>query len=288
MKISPKFIRLLKRSGMKLRKAAPTILVVGGVGAVLAGTVTACVATTKTKEIMDDHNSALAVVENSPDHVQSVKRVYFSTIFRFIKLYAPSAAVLIVGLVMIFGSHSIMQNRNALLSAELFSVTQAFNAYREKVKERFGAEADDDVAFSDIVKTDENGNSEIFENKDEIITRVKYFSKTTSDCWVDDIDVNMTTLLLLQQSVQEKIDAGIDVFENEIYQTIRMPITKTGCTNGILAIKGRRIDFKPKVVRGEYKTVDGEPEFVYYKSPMIRFEIPTDGNILGKMNIPEV
>lgn len=277
-KIPTKIARPLKKAGLKLRHAAPTILVVSGGVGVIAGTVLACISTTKVDELAKEHEEALDEARNNPDAISSVKKVYVNTIFKGIKLYAGAACAIILGLVMIFGAHSILQSRNAILSAELLSTMQLLNAYKG---ESGGILPDDKVS-------EENGEKKVYEKTKHTGPYIRYFSKDTSTVWVRGaLDANRTTVQLLQQAVQRKIDADIPVVGNDIFGPLGLEFTKTGYTDGYLPEKGKIVDFRPTVIMGEYVN-DGENTiFKPYDEPIIRLDFNFDGYIIDKLDLQE-
>lgn len=278
----------LRKSCLKARKAAPTILVGSGAVAVIGGAIWGCISTTKVPDVMEEHNERLAVVENNPNTTATVKRVYFKTILNFMKLYAPAAAVLIIGLVMIFGSHSIMQTRNALLSAQLLTVTQAFNAYREKVAKEFGTDKDLEFAHNDEIVIGEDGKELRFERCECEDAAVKYYNKNTSTCWVpgsyDVLAMNLSNIQAVERVANIELSTQGYLMLNDVLDQLGMEKTKLGYALGWIADQDTMVEFRPTVVHGRYD----DDNLDSFDCPAIRLDFNISGPILDKLDIPRV
>jgi len=127
MKLPNNVTRTLSKIAMKTRKASPTILVVGGVGAMIFGTVLACKAARKMdnpvdiarKEIEGIHN----MERNDPAFAKSDEskkaklHVYTGLLKRMAILYGPAALAIGGGAACIFAGHHILNKRYIGLAA---------------------------------------------------------------------------------------------------------------------------------------------------------------------------
>ena len=112
----------------KLDKHSPEILVVTGIACVVTSVVTACVATTHLEEAIEETHADLDKVDL---HVKPRKidylKAYIRGGWRFVKLYGPSGALLIVGVVCIGRGHVILKGRYLGATAAYTSLQEAYN-----------------------------------------------------------------------------------------------------------------------------------------------------------------
>ena len=97
--------RTFNRTGLKLKKYSPEILLVAGTVGVVTSTVMACKATLKVEEIVDEAKEkidtihqvsadpAMAEKYSEEDSKKDLAIVYTQTAVKFIKLYAFSKAI---------------------------------------------------------------------------------------------------------------------------------------------------------------------------------------------------
>lgn len=281
--------RALKKGALKIRKAAPNILLGAGVVGVIAGTVLACISTTKTSDIMAEHEEQLKVAEAEPDGITKVRQTYFNTIFKFAKLYLPAAGCIALGFTMIFGSHSILQSRNAMLSAELLGVTQAFNAYRDKVRDKLGADVDGELMHED--KREEiDGQMCVFE--DESLSAVegnyiKHMNRETSTKWVaNSMDMNRFIVERVEKIAQTNFEAHGFLLLNDVLDALGMAKTRQGCTHGWVVESGKVkvIEFRPTFIYGTY---NNEGRSASKDDGCVRLDFNCDGYILDRIDLED-
>lgn len=149
--------KMLLKAGWKIKKHSPEILLVGGLIAGGAAIVTACVQTTKASDILEEHAEAIekahlarkiVVEEERPDDYterdekMNVIFAYRDTAWKMVKLYALPAALCALSTAAILASYGIMRRRNLALTAAYTSLYGAFKAYRTRVREEEGEDAD--------------------------------------------------------------------------------------------------------------------------------------------------
>ena len=164
---------------LKLQKQLPTILVFGGVVGVAASTVTACKATTKLDDILQEQKKTTNTIKKyvekegySEKYTQDDERkdlaiVYTKTGLNIAKLYAPAVILGVLSITAILTSHGMLKKRNVALAAAYTALNKDFGDYRKRLIERFGKELDQELKFNikpkEIVETitDENGNETV-------------------------------------------------------------------------------------------------------------------------------
>ena len=149
--------RTASKYGYKLKKASPTIMIFGAAIVGVAATVSACKATVKAQDILEDHNEMVKAIHETKEKVNSGEMIlkegaaytendykkdlttaYVQTGLKLAKIYAPAVTMGTVALGCMFGSHHIMTKRNASLTAAYIALDKAFNEYKGRVTDRFG------------------------------------------------------------------------------------------------------------------------------------------------------
>ena len=250
-----KLTRTFNRTGLKLQKHSPEILLVAGTVGVVASTVMACKATLKVEEIVDDAkqkidtihevaaNPAMAEKYSEEDSKKDLAIVYTQTAVKFIKLYGPAVALGVASLGCMIGSNRILNKRNAALAAAYAAVDKSFKEYRGRVIERFGEKMDKELRYNikaqevEETTTDENGNEVVTKKTIEVIDPNNYSQYAIifddgNEGW--DPDPERTKYFLIQQQnwANERLKARGHLFLNEVYDLLGAKRTKAGAQVG--------------------------------------------------------
>ena len=162
--------------GFTLKKYSPEILMGVGITGTVVSTVMACKATLKCETLLDEHAEKIEKFEECieldktgemtyplEDQKVDLRVIKIQTTVNFVKLYWPSATVMVASIACILGGHKIMSKRNAALMAAYKLIEEAFGKYRKRVVEELGDTKDahflygtDTVEDSETI-TDENG-----------------------------------------------------------------------------------------------------------------------------------
>ena len=171
--IMTKATQMLSKTAFKLKKASPTIMVVGAAIGGVTATVLACKATLKAQYILAEHKANVEKIHETKDKVDSGEiqlsegETYIKTGMKLAKVYAPAIGLGAASLGCMFGSHHIMTKRNATLTAAYIALEQSFNSYKNRVADRFGErvqhELEQNVKAVEVEtkKVDENGVEEV-------------------------------------------------------------------------------------------------------------------------------
>ena len=170
----------VSRTGFVIKTHSPEILAVAGVVGVVAGTVLACKATTKANDILDEHHKALEQIEEVKQNPDLCKEkdydpetdgnndtllVYVQTGAKFIKLYAPAAVCIALGIACMLGSNYILRNRWLGAAGAYEALNASVKEYRRRVGEDVGEEKEkelwNNVKAIDITEKNENGMDEV-------------------------------------------------------------------------------------------------------------------------------
>ena len=302
-KISNNITRSLHKVGFKIKKHSPEILGVVGVGATV---VTACVATTKLSDILDETTDTIEKINETvanPDFADKYSEedatkdkviVYTQTSVKIAKLYAPSVILGVASVGCFLTSHNILRKRNIALAAAYATVDKGFKEYRSRVVERFGEALDQELRFNvkakefEEVVINEKGEEEIVKKTVSVVDPNTYsdyarFFDEACPGWSKDPEYNLTFLKRQQNFANEKLQTNGFLFLNDVYEMIGIPKTKAGQIVGWIydeknPVGDNFVDFGIYDVNNEAKR-----DFVngYERSILLDFNV--DGNIWDKM-----
>lgn len=247
--------RTFNRTGLKLKKHSPEILLAAGVVGVVASGVMACKATLKVEEIIDDAKHKIDTIHevsadptmaekySEEDSKKDLAIVYTQTAVKLVKLYGPSVALASVSIGCMIGSNRILNKRNVALAAAYATVDKGFKEYRGRVIERFGKELDKELKYGikakeiEEVSVDEKGKEVSTKSTVEVMDPNSYspYSIIFDDGntgW--DPDPELTKYFLIQQQnwANERLKAKGHLFLNEVYDMLGAKRTKAGAQVG--------------------------------------------------------
>ena len=159
--------RMASKYSYRLKKASPTLMIVGAAIGGVTATILACKATLKAEEIIAEHNAQIETIHTTKAQVDSgemqlkdgetytaddmkkdITDTYIHTAVWLAKVYAPAVTLGSLSLACMFGSHHIMSKRNASLTAAYIAIDKAFNEYKGRVTERFGDRVQQELEHS--------------------------------------------------------------------------------------------------------------------------------------------
>ena len=249
--------RTFNRTGLKIKKHSPEILLaVGTVGVVVSG-VMACKATLKVNEILDESKQQIDTIHSvaadpnmaekytAEDSKKDLAIVYTQTAVKMIKLYGPSVGLGVVSLGCMIGSNRILSKRNVALAAAYTAVDKSFKEYRGRVIERFGKQLDKELRYNikakeiEEVSKDENGHEvvkkevvDVIEDDPNNYSPYSIVFDDGNEGW--DPDPERTKFFLIQQQnwANERLKAKGHLFLNEVYDMLGARRTKAGAQVG--------------------------------------------------------
>ena len=244
--------RFARRTGLKVAKHSPELLLIAGIGCGIAAAVTACKATLKAEEILDKHEQNMDIIkeaeeisENDETEVYTEEEkikdkitAYTKTVVEFIKLYGPSVALGAVSVACILASYGIMRKRYLGAVAAFKSVSEAFKRYRKAVIDDQGLEADR-IYFQGgrrVTVKNEDGTEETSIALPEDISKYSYYSKffdASSREWEkDNPEYNLLFLKSVQEHCNNLLHNRGHLFLNEVYDALDIPRTAAGAVVG--------------------------------------------------------
>jgi hypothetical protein len=260
MKLIPKAVSIkFGRQLLHLQKSSPQVMFVGGVAAGLGATVLACRSTLKLSDVLSEAEDLkfkaqeLHEASEKTDSVEYTDKQYakdltvikVKTILNVTKLYAPAAGLAMISVALLTGSHVTLNRRNASLTAAYAATDQAFNQYRERVREQLGEDADRDLRYG-TREDKETVEGEDGKKKVVKLTRVgegqpsqysRFFDEYCGN-WVKNPEYNRIFLQAQQNYMNDLLQARGHVFLNEVYDALGMERSGAGAIVGWVIGKG--------------------------------------------------
>jgi hypothetical protein len=310
-KIMTKASLLINRTGLKIRKHSPEILMVAGIVGTVASTVLACKATTKVSEIMKNKEDDIKQVHEcegneefnytEEDKNKDLTIIYTHTAISLVKLYAPAVMLGTLSIASIVSGQKILKKRNIALAAAYTAVDKGFKKYRENVVERFGNEVDyqlrHNIKAKEIEETviDKKGKEKVekktvYEIEDPLkgISEYARFFDCESDEHRKDPEYNLMFLRRQQDYANEMLKHRGYLFLNEVYEMLGLPRTQAGQVVGWLYDEknpngDNYVDFGIYDLNGSEQNNERKMAFVNGYEYNILLDFNVDGVIYDKM-----
>jgi hypothetical protein len=287
------------------------LLVTGIVGGI-ASAVLACKATTKIDEVIEEEKMTLEKIHGVQDGTIKLKEgavytdedarkeiviTYGKMAGKMLKLYGPSLILGTLSVTSILASNNIIRKRSAAISAAYAALDTTFNAYRDRVRERYGEEVENDIRFGKkveeiaTVEVDEKGkeNTSIEQVVSYDVSPDDYnklFQKynddgNINDNWTNDPYHNLAFLKAQEHMASDRLRANGYLLLNDVYESLGLPKTKAGMVVGWIyneknPVGDNYVDF------GLYE--DGECTAVDFKGlGLVAQPIPLDFNVDGNI-----
>jgi hypothetical protein len=225
-----------------------------GIVGVVATVVTACKATTKAGEVIEEHKESmdqlyeaveLADEDESVEYTDADMRkdkviVYTQTAVKMARLYAPSMAIGSLSIAAILVSNRILKKRYLGVIAAYNAISATFEQYRERVRSKYGEDADYEMRYGttrekvDVEYTDENGKKKIKKEEVEVLNvddpscYAKIFGPGNRNFNYDNYDFNFTFLKMQQEYANYMLHSRGFLFLNEVYDLIGIKATQIG------------------------------------------------------------
>lgn len=229
------------RALLVTKKHSPLLLTIGGVAGGIVSTVLAAKATLKLSEEIDWIQAGLEVASEEKEfiteraHIQNLAYVYTKGGIAIVKLYGPAITVGAVSIAAIIGGHGIMQRRNAGLMVAYVGVEKAYEQFKKKVEEKYGAEATVDLMNTvqhEKFVNEEGEAVEILHVDPEGPSMYGRFFDEFSTQYKKDADYNRVFLRAQQRMANDLLQARGHVFLNDIYDALGFDRTPGGSIVG--------------------------------------------------------
>lgn len=295
----------LGRTGLKIKKHSPEILIIAGVAGMVTSAVMACKATLKATEILKESKEQLehirTCIETKSEEVYSkedVKKdttlVCIQTGVKLAKIYAPAVILGVVSITSILTSNRILRKRNVALGAAYAAIDRGFKDYRNRVIERFGEEVDKELKYNvrkeKIEETEidpETGKEKKVKKTVDVVDSenlgcspyARFFDASCRP-FSKNPETNLYFLRAEQAFANERLRTRGYVSLNEVYERLDIQPTEAGQVVGWVYDENNPngdnyIDFG---IYNDYRAANRK--FVNGIEPVILLDFNVDGNIL--------
>lgn len=240
------------RGGLVLKKYSPEILTAAGVIGTVGSTVLACKATLKVEDILDEAKKKSNLINAVHDGEIEVDAEYTDkdyskdllvnrtqTAVKLIKLYGPAISLGALSIAAILGGQHILRKRNVAVMAAYKLCEESFNNYRSRVKDELGEEKDRQFYYG---ITEETVKEKVKSKDDKTRTVTKKVEKTPDHLcsqyarffdeanpnWDKSPEQNMYFLKMVQNQMNDKLQARGHVFLNEVYDALGFERSEAG------------------------------------------------------------
>lgn len=220
---------------LTVKQNSPHLFFGVGLAGVAAGTVLACRATLKAEPVLDEFRDDISAVkrdlrEPSEEYKKELAYTYFRGSLALGKLYAPAIVVSSVGVACLTGSHVQLTRRNTALTVAYAGLHQAFEDYRERVRNELGNNEERDLFFgAQKKKVKRDGETiEVTEYDPNLPSPYARYFDRLSNHWVRDAEYNHAFVSAQQHYFNQRLQIRGYLYLNEVYHALGIPETKAG------------------------------------------------------------
>lgn len=250
-------VRVARTTGFRIKKYSPEILLVGGIGCVIAGVVVACKQTPKAEEVIAEAtNERKAIDAEVSDElnvsyteevaIKDIRAVKRDTAWKLVKTYAPVVGLEALGITCILCSYGILHKRNVVLLAAYEALDDRFKKYRERAQDLLGKERErmlnlgvtedgDDIPPFDVY--DKDGNPIATKKGNALIPEYSQYAVIFDEAninWKKDPLMNKLFLESIQSYCNDYLRANGHLFLNQVYEWLGFEHTPEGAVCGWL------------------------------------------------------
>lgn len=273
MSMKQTIVRGLARAEFQMKRKSPELLLAGGIVTFIGTVVIACRRTTRMDEVIRFHNERMDKISqaeeiyqsdpenelefNEKDRRREVVKTYALDVVHVGRLYAPAIGMGALSIGCFLASYRIMRARYIGVVALVKSIQSAFDAYRARVVQEYGAEVDRHLRYGTeystkkITTVDENGNkvkteeTEANTNTDTLPVddTCRVFGPENKQ-WDPNPNFSMSWLRGRQNMMNDLLHSRGHVFLNEVYDALGFEHTPIGAVVGWIDGEGDdMIDF---------------------------------------------
>lgn len=290
------------RQVLVAQKNSPKILFYSGLALMGATVVSSSKATLALGDVLDgirkDRIDIEVVAEAKPEKYSDrdvTKLNYYVTakgIAKIAKLYLPSIALGVAAVGCLTSSHNQLTRRNAGLSAALAATERALDSYRNRVREAYGDDRENELWRGEKTETSAILDDEGRETKSKKKTKTgggfspyacMWGRDTAGFEWSPQPEYNLAKLRSVQERGTMIIESKGHLFLNDIYRELGLADTTAGAVVGWLAPKygGKNgyVDFGIFKEGAEVRFLD----FITGDEDHIMLDFNVDGEIYRKI-----
>jgi Family of unknown function (DUF6353) len=284
--------KALGRRALVLEKNSPQLLFGAGLVGMVGSTVLACRATLKLEEVLDEGKVNLHKAKTlehreytEQDKQRDISIIYVQTSMKVVRLYAPAIAVGSASVAALVQAHSILNRRNAALTAAYLALEKGFAEYRQRVVEKYGEEEDRNFRYGtrevEVIK-DGKKKATVRVGEGEPSIYARFFDPLSTE-WSKEPEYNLIFLKCQQNYVNDLLRARGHVFLNEVYDKLGIPRSKAGSVVGWILIGDVRDNF---IDFGVWDSEGTVRDFVNGREASILLDFNVDGVIYDKIDTP--
>lgn len=256
------FRGFLNKTSYKVKEAAPAIYMVAGIVGFVGTVVLACHETTKASKIIEKHKEDLndinsTFVKASPEEYndEDMKKDKFIVTAQmcvsFVKLYSPSIILGSLSIMAFLRSYNLLKSRYLAASALASALAESFNAYRGRVRDKYGEEIEEKLYFGteevDVTtidgKKEKHEKVDMFIYTDNIPVYAKFFDESCKQ-WNKNPELNLMFLKGVEIRMNDLFNETGHLFLNQVYRALDIPETEIGNEVGWFSSHGDQvIDF---------------------------------------------
>jgi hypothetical protein len=248
-----KITRFVGRRILQTKKNSPHIFFAVGIVGAVGATVLACRATLNIEDTLDSIKTDLEAVNEletnrkrtaeqigksytEQDHLGDLAFVYGKSAVKLGKLYGPALVVGGLSIFALTGSHVQLTKRNTALTLTLVSALQAFNEYRERVRQEVGEEKEKEIytkgMYASRIALGEGEPAEIRPAEVESLSTYARMFEWTNPNWYEDPNLNRGFVEVAQNHADHMLKARGHYFLNDAYDSLGLPRTREGSIVG--------------------------------------------------------
>ena len=305
----------LGRTGLRIQKYSPEILLVSGIAMTITGVVKACMDThahcddilNEYKENISRADDTLKLVEENKkaenpvpmqeytvvDMKKDKRKFKLATGIKFVKTYALDAALIVGGIVCMTGSYKVVKGRfkgaaalAASTGAELYTIKKRIIdqlGYEEGQRVIYGAQ----VIDADVTEKTESGEEVIVtkplnvisDEKAEEMSQYAVWFDEHAGGWAESPTHNLAFLRMTQDHFTDILNARGHVFLNEVFDRLGLPRTNMGAVCGW--VKGMGDDMVDFGIYNAHRK--DAAEFLAGYSNVVLLDFNCDGVIWDKI-----
>lgn len=271
----------------------PEIMEGVGIAFGILATIKACEATLHVEEELDRiqrHTEAIKEVpeEEGINTKKELTKAYIKGAGRIARLYAPAVALGAASIGSVLYGHHIIKKENIALAALAESLDKTHKAYRKKVADKIGEEAERELCHNlsredvEYIEETEDGKEKKKSKKNAPVVGddlgSPYARKFDDKCinWKRSPERNLYFLRMMQSEANDMLHSRGYLFLNEVYDLLGFPITKDGQLVGWIR-GGNDVDFGIYTVFGRENN-----DFTNGYSPVALLDFNVDGVIYNK------
>lgn len=237
----------ISKTGFWFRKHSAELLVAGAIVSGAGAIVTAIISTKKLDKTLKPFNDKIDSIrkdlkdnnkiQNGEVIIKESKKelttTYLKAGLKVFNLYLPSTILFATSCSCILGSHYIQKNRNLALAAMYSALEKSYNSYRNRVKEKYGEEKEEEI-YKDIrpeeVEVTTSKGTKVMKKNIPHDTGSLYSVFYDCGCagWEKNALQNFHWLMMKQAYFNDRLRRYGYVFLNEVYEELGIDISYLG------------------------------------------------------------